>query len=540
MTVATRTAGATWTPLIGVEEFERRGDRVLLRSGGHRIALFRTGQGLRACANRCPHEGYPLLEGSVSEHGERCVLSCNWHNWKFDLATGANLMLGEGVRVYPLRVRDGQIEVDLRDVPPAARRQALLGGLRSACDEHDYERIAREQARYTLAGGDPLEPLRDAIHRSHDHLQWGWTHAYAAAADWLRLRERTPSDEEGRLACLSEALAHIGWDTLREKRYRFSRRRRRWHEQRFLDAVEAEDEEGAVSLLRGALEAGEGMATLEPALSRAALAHYNDFGHSLIYVAKAADLVRRLGPTVTEPLLLSLVRSLVYATREDLIPDFRGYAPALAASGKPRKQRDALPSLRELRGLGVRAALRRVAASDGSAPERLFRVLLAANAEAMLAFDLANDRRTRGSVADNVGWLDFTHALTFANAVRLQASRFPDLWPAGLLQMACFLGRNRRYTLATAPLARWRVRDETAFWHDTEAALLDHGRDDYIASAHLLKTTLAVREEVEALPAGRERALLLAALARFHREPMKRRHVRRTAHQALRFATLEG
>jgi nitrite reductase/ring-hydroxylating ferredoxin subunit len=56
---------------------------------GRQIALFQgAGGSVRACNNRCPHEGYPLCEGHVDEGG---VLTCRWHNWKFDLRTGANL-----------------------------------------------------------------------------------------------------------------------------------------------------------------------------------------------------------------------------------------------------------------------------------------------------------------------------------------------------------------------------------------------------------------------------------------------------------------
>ncbi|MFL5239337.1 MAG: Rieske (2Fe-2S) protein, partial [Rhizomicrobium sp.] len=29
-----------------------------------------------AIANRCPHEGYPLSEGTLSPG---CLLTCNWH-----------------------------------------------------------------------------------------------------------------------------------------------------------------------------------------------------------------------------------------------------------------------------------------------------------------------------------------------------------------------------------------------------------------------------------------------------------------------------
>src|SRR3546814_3305282 len=49
-------------------------------------------------------------------------------------------------------------------------------------------------------------------------------------------------------------------------------------------------------------------------------------------------------------------------------------------------------------------------------------------------------------VSHNVGWLDFTHALTFGNAVRVLCGRYPRLWPQGLLQIACFVGRNAGFT----------------------------------------------------------------------------------------------
>ena len=84
-------------------------------------------------------------------------------------------------------------------------------------------------------------------------------------------------------------------------------------------------------MVRGALRDGLTWAALERPLAQAALAHYADFGHSAIYVLKTGQLLEALGPEVAEPLLLALVRSLVYAFREELIPEFKGYGPALAA-----------------------------------------------------------------------------------------------------------------------------------------------------------------------------------------------------------------
>ena len=41
--------------------------------------------------------------------------------------------------------------------------------------------------------------------------------------------------------------------------------------------------------------------------------------------------MEQLGNDVLEPLLLALTRMLIYCSREDLIPEFRGYGKALDA-----------------------------------------------------------------------------------------------------------------------------------------------------------------------------------------------------------------
>jgi nitrite reductase/ring-hydroxylating ferredoxin subunit len=53
----------------------------LWRYDQERIALFRTGAGVHAVGNRCPHEGCALKDGDIC----RDVLTCARHNWKFRL-----------------------------------------------------------------------------------------------------------------------------------------------------------------------------------------------------------------------------------------------------------------------------------------------------------------------------------------------------------------------------------------------------------------------------------------------------------------------
>jgi hypothetical protein len=51
---------------------------------------------------------------------------------------------------------------------------------------------------------------------------------------------------------------------------------------------------------------------------------------------------------------------------------------------------------------------------------------------------------------------------------------------------------------------------------------------------HLLKTALAVREEIGGLEAA-DAGILAAALKRFFESPIKRRQARRVAYQSLQF-----
>ena len=527
--------GSTWTKAVRLDALEDKG-RLVFRKDGRQIALFDTPDGVLACNNRCPHEGYPLREGNLDD---QCIITCNWHNWKFDLRSGRNLYGGEGLRTYPVEVRGGEVWIDLSDPPFEERRAKILASLGEARTDNAYNRMSREIARLHRLGADPLDALREAIHWSSERMEFGWTHAYAGVADWLTLYDENEGDDETRLACVLEGLAHIADDVLREPRHPFpDAAARAYEEEAFVAAVEREDEGAAVAMLRGGLAAGLGFADFERGLSRAALAHYNDFGHSLIYVTKAGRLIERLGPGVAEPLLVSLARAMVFATREDLIPEFRDYAKTLARWSKAKNGGDPAPA--DWQKLGIGKALARASSSSAAPPMRLFHALLGANAHNLLTFDAEHQNRVRVPIDDNVGWLDFTHGITFANAVRTQCARFPELWPPALLQMACFSGRNAPYTDAEQDLEAWRVEDPDAFLERAVEGLFDHGAGEFIVSVHRLKTVLAAREELRAGPPAEVAGLIAAGLNRFLHARLKRRQVRRSVYQAMKFVAYDG
>ena len=90
-----------WIDALSLDELAAKG-KAVVRHAGRQILLLHTGRGVFACANRCPDEGYPLSEGTL---GDGCVLTCNWHNWKFDLAAGVTLVGGDALPRYPVRSR---------------------------------------------------------------------------------------------------------------------------------------------------------------------------------------------------------------------------------------------------------------------------------------------------------------------------------------------------------------------------------------------------------------------------------------------------
>lgn len=83
-----------------------------MRFGNVYVAVFDTSDGLRALENSCLHVGNPIDDGAVTDG----VLSCPWHGWCYDVATGERLTtLGRrpGVRSFEVRVEGDEVFVEV-------------------------------------------------------------------------------------------------------------------------------------------------------------------------------------------------------------------------------------------------------------------------------------------------------------------------------------------------------------------------------------------------------------------------------------------
>lgn len=522
--------------IVEIEKFIEKDKNIVFKAGKKQVLLIGIKDKIFALDNRCPHEGYPLSEGGVND---TCVLTCNWHNWKFDLETGECTLGGDNVQTYPVHVIKDKIHVDISGPSKDMIRDSILKGFKVAFEKRQYGRLAREITRLDFNGIDPICALKMAILWSYDKFEYGMTHAYAACADWLSLySELNPSsieEREKRIVFLTEAIDHIAYDALRHKKYPFHEEEVAFNEGQFINAIEKEDEKTAISLINGAIKKGLTFQDLERVFTESALAHYNDFGHSLIYVYKASTISSLFNDSEVDACLFkSLTRSLINTTREDLIPEFKDYRPALLEMNKQsfgKKNEDV--SFTGLKGQRVKGSLNWVLKNSKTySQEKIYHCLLMAQAHNMMTYDLKFQSATNNPVTQNVGWLDFTHALTFSNAVRVLCSKYPDFWGSGLLQMACFYGRNTFFTNQNIDKLLFEVKEPETFEHNVLEKILDHGMPLPIYSAHLLKTSMAIFEEGSFLN-DKDKCELYSSLNRFLSSPLKAKHVRRLAKQAI-------
>lgn len=69
---------------VGLRSQLAENQHLAAKAGAQDIALFLVGGEVIATTGKCPHAGGPLHKGTV------CAgkLSCPWHGWTYDLATG--------------------------------------------------------------------------------------------------------------------------------------------------------------------------------------------------------------------------------------------------------------------------------------------------------------------------------------------------------------------------------------------------------------------------------------------------------------------
>ncbi len=515
----------------------------LVKVDGRRLCVVHTSSGVHALDNACPHEGYGLTTGELE--GE--LLTCAWHNWKFRVSDGRCLLGEEDVRTHAVDIADdGTISISLVEPAPDELRPLLLASLRRGMAKDYVGQMSRDVVRLLRADANPGELIWEAVAYGAPRADFGWGHAIASLTDCLAMTDRYAGDE--RALPIVQALAGVAEeerdrpvnplpDPLRElpgdPRAEFRR------------LVEAEELEPAQAVLLGALEQGYEAGDIRPWFTDVVSDHLLSYGHGAIYAQKAFQLLERLGWERAGTVLPYLVPTIVYGTREDKLPYMklfhRGLAQldldelAEAASTPDPHWEDDGRLLAALLGpdrteaaLAAGAALR-----AGAGVDRLLDSVTTAVSERLLRYDVTGER----DFHDDFGWLDITHGMTYANAVRWHAERAPinadvvrlALWTVFL---ANWTGRHEWHTaVAWRDEIEPRSADLRAYGESLQDEALLDGTSAFIVHAHAVKTSVAATHE--ALRMGS--SLPLDATARFMAAPKLERFVAATVTRSIDF-----
>ncbi len=551
------------TEVVGTTADFPQGTMKMATVGERRIAVIHTPSGIHALDNACPHQGYGLVTGALD--GE--LVTCQWHNWKFDARDGSCVMGQEGVACHRVDIDGDEVKVTVVEATNAEKREALWPSLRNGLDRHYNGQIARDAARLLEAEATPAQIMASGVAHGAPRNEWGIGHEMAMAADCLAWSEIRTGEE--RTLPLVHGLTGIA-ETSRDRPAREVPAPDPGVD--FGAAIEGEDVEGAMAAVMASIERGDDPSALRRDFIHAASQHHINYGHGMIYVQKAFEMLERTGWEHAPDLLPHLAATTGWGTREDLLPYMRkamrvidaADLDALAAAEDRRTtgwwDPSVVDALLRLDEAPIDVAIRAV--MDGAGIEGLLDAVTIGASRRLLRhnldveFDLSND----------YGWLDITHALTLSNAVRWAWRHEPGPDTARAALFAAWLlfdaGRaERRFgvrpeaAMATTGSSvddlgkaiRMRQTEAALGWvHDADrqvavAALMDAALADqsgaFIVTAHVIKLTHAAAEEAAVLDATAPDAAVLPLLAttRFLAEPRLERFVARNVDESLEF-----
>lgn len=430
----TQALSETFVPVADLEQLKAQGC-LTAEVQGRTVALFWQDNQVYAVDNRCPHMGFPLHQGSL-----RCgILTCHWHHARFDLATGGTFDLwADDVTVYPTRLADGKVWVDIRPAPEAdlsKHRKRLEHGLK-----HNL-RLVIAKAVLGLEGFG-AQGHREAIEVGAElgtrHAREGWN---AGLTIFTAMANILPALEAAdRPLALYHGLSHVAStvanqpplflpDPLPQAQVALERLKA-W----FREFIEVRDTVGAMRVLHTAIVAGHSLSQIADMVFAAATDHlYLSGGHALDFTNKAFELLEQVSPHLTPQILLSVVPVLANAHRSEESASWRhpidlanlltsafAELPGILQKASSAKWQCTPAFLETLLGEDPFAIVENLQAAllQGARFEQLAGAVALAAAYRIAYF------RTSNEFSD---WITVLHTFTYANAVHQAMRRAPSL-----------------------------------------------------------------------------------------------------------------
>ncbi|MDJ0594708.1 MAG: nitrite reductase (NAD(P)H) small subunit [Pleurocapsa sp. MO_226.B13] len=293
---------------------------LVVRVEGQTIALFHHNERIYAVDNRCPHMGFPLHQGSVSN----CILTCHWHHARFDLESGGTFdPWADDVRSFPVQIRSGEVWLDLTNHLDAKThaRQRLIDGLQQSISLI----IGKSVLALLTEEIEPKEAFQVGLDFGVRYRDRGWGAGLTIHTCMINLLPYL--DKRDRPRALYHGLAAVAAECA-GKPPRFEQQplplsgqaedKLPLLENWFRQFIEVRDSRGAERCLVSAIELGVERQQIAQMLFAAATDHrYLDGGHTLDFTNKALEALDAVGWQNAASVLTSLVRGYASAERKE-------------------------------------------------------------------------------------------------------------------------------------------------------------------------------------------------------------------------------
>ena len=418
---------------IGTLDELRRDGCLAGKAGTQPICVLWSDGAAYALDDRCPHMGFPLHRGSV----ESGLLTCHWHNARFDLSSGGTLdPWADDVRTYPVEIEDGRVTVVVE--PEGDRTGHLLHRLEEGLEQGITLVIAKAVLGLLDNAVAPSDIVRAGVDFGTRYREAGWGAGLTVLTSMANVLPHLDPADHG--LALVHGLTFVSRDT-RGRAPRFpllplggelpADRLELWY-RRF---IETRSSDAAERTLASAV-ATQDASTVAGMMFAAVTDHvFLDGGHTIDFTNKAFEVLEHLGWERAADVLPTLVSQTASASRSEergswRFPDDLAGMIATAAASLPERlaaapredvdhDGDAVAKLAWLLLSEEPATV--VGAIDealvtGIDPDELGRAVAYAAALRITRFHIQNDHGD---------WDEVHHAFTSANALHQALRRAP-------------------------------------------------------------------------------------------------------------------
>jgi nitrite reductase/ring-hydroxylating ferredoxin subunit len=313
MTEQKTVAGAneeTFIRVAGLAELKEK-NCIVVRGEDRPIAVFYNDGNIHAVDNRCPHLGFPLHKGTVSDG----ILTCHWHHARFDLSSGCTFDIFAGdVPTTKTEIRDGEVWVASKF--PTDNRERERRQLQESMARSVGLGIGKATIALLQAGAPVSDIVREgALFGAHNRD--GWSPGMTILTSLANLAPHLP-EEEKYLALylgLGAVASDCNGQPPRRERHALEGTEvsfetlKRWF--RYWNTVRHRD--AAERTLLSAIEIATPAQLTDLLLSAATDRYYSDAGHALDFVNKSLEVLDVIGWEYSAQILPTVVRQLVAA-----------------------------------------------------------------------------------------------------------------------------------------------------------------------------------------------------------------------------------